>query len=141
LPHVELEITRGKARNIVRPIDGLAYLIGRAEDNDLVLADLQFPDSHSYLLRSPIGLTLCWLGEGPEITVDGQPVLSTASVPNGARLRTGPYEFRIRMTWPIAGEDDDEFPRSDAAGEVVTADGLPQFSSLTLPFRQVENPA
>jgi hypothetical protein len=129
LPKVELEITRGKARNLVRSIDALAFLIGGAEDNDLVLADPQFPDSHSYLLRSPLGLTLCWLGEGPEITVNGEPVLSTALVADAARLRTGPYEFRVRLAWPATGEDG--FPRSEVAGEVVLADRSP---SAHLPF-------
>lgn len=102
LPQVELEIARGSSQRRVRPIDGLAYLIGGADDNDLVLTDEQFPDSHSYLLRSPLGLTLCWLGEGPEMTVDGRPVLSTTLVSDGARLRTGPYEFRVRIAWPTA---------------------------------------
>lgn len=132
LPDVALEITRGRARNTTRRIEGLAYLIGAAEDNDLVLADSQFPDSHSYLLRSPLGLTLCWLGEGPEITVDAVPVLSSALVPDGARLRTGPYEFRIRLEWPRAVEASDEvatdvgdvldFPRSITRPEIVIAD-------------------
>jgi len=131
LPNVALEITRGRARNSIRRIEGLAYLIGAAEDNDLVLADSQFPDSHSYLLRSPLGLTLCWLGDGPEITVDAVPVLSSALVPDGARLRTGPYEFRIRIEWPTtevaesaaAGcADDIDFPRSITRPEIVIAD-------------------
>jgi hypothetical protein len=113
LPEVELAITRGRARNAVRPITGLAYLIGAAEDNDLVLADDQFPDSHSYLLRSPLGLTLCWLGEGPEITVDGRPVLSSTLVPDGSRLRTGPYEFRMRVKWTSSPWSSAAF---DAAG-------------------------
>lgn len=106
LPLAELEITRGRARQRVRPIDGLAFLIGSADDNDLVLSDDQFPESHSYLLRSPLGLTLCWLGEGPEVTINGEPVTSTALVPPDARLRTGPYEFRIRLTWPTATGDE-----------------------------------
>jgi hypothetical protein len=110
LPSAELEITRGRARQRVRPIDGLAFLIGSADDNDLVLSDDQFPESHSYLLRSPLGLTLCWLGEGPEITINGQPVSSTALVPADARLRTGPYEFRIRLTWPTTtGNEGEQF--------------------------------
>jgi hypothetical protein len=123
LPRVELEITRGRARRRLRPIDGLAYLIGAADDNDLVLADPQFPDSHSYLLRSPLGLTLCWLGEGPDVTVNGTPVLSTALVPADARLRTGPYEFRIRLSWP-ADDDGDDDGHAVLAGphDVVTAD-------------------
>lgn len=140
LPRAELEIARGRARNVVRSIDGLAYLIGAADDNDLVLADEQFPDSHSYLLRSPLGLTLCWLGEGPEITIDGTPVLSAASVPDGARLRTGPYEFRIRLTWPVADEATEEsadragdFPRSPTRPEIVTADTTDAAARLWFP--------
>jgi hypothetical protein len=124
LPKVELEITRGRARQRVRPIDGLAFLVGAADDNDLVLADPQFPDSHSYLLRSPLGLTLCWLGEGPEITVNGAPVLSTALVPADARLRTGPYEFRIRLAWPAVDAGDSSGNAGLLAGphDIVTAD-------------------
>lgn len=131
LPSVSLEITRGRARNSIRQIEGLAYLIGSAEDNDLVLADSQFPDSHSYLLRSPLGLTLCWLGDGPEITVDAIPVLSSALVPDGARLRTGPYEFRVRVEWNQAGATvaaaevetgGSDFPRSITRPEIVIAD-------------------
>jgi hypothetical protein len=118
-----LEITRGRARQRLRPIDGLAYLIGAADDNDLVLADPQFPDSHSYLLRSPLGLTLCWLGEGPDVTVNGEAVLSTALVPADARLRTGPYEFRVRLTWPAEEQGDDEGgPLLAGPHDIVTAD-------------------
>jgi hypothetical protein len=142
LPRVELEISRGRAKQLVRPIDGLVYLIGAAEDNDLVLADPQFPDSHSYLLRSPLGLTLCWLGEGPEVTVDGVPTLGTSLVPDGSRLRTGPFEFRIRLTWPTVAESEDsdsgDFPRAPQLPETVAGElsgSLPAagFPS-TLPF-------
>lgn len=141
LPQAELEITRGKARNSVRPIDGLAYLIGGAEDNDLVLADPQFPDSHSYLLRSSLGITLCWLGEGPEITVDGEPVQSTALVQNGARLRTGPFEFRVRIAWPTAPSADDETSPPVGEGEIVLADDVPTFHLPTYRKMQAESPA
>jgi hypothetical protein len=147
LPHVEIEISRGRARQLVRRIDGLVYLIGAAEDNDLVLADPQFPESHSYLLRSPLGLTLCWLGEGPEVTVDGVPAVGTALVPDGSRLRTGPFEFRIRITWPTVAESEavdqeiapaDDFPRSPHLPESVTGAGsggsAPASFPSTLPF-------
>jgi hypothetical protein len=142
LPRVELEISRGRARELVRSVDGLVYLIGAAEDNDLVLADPQFPDSHSYLLRSPLGLSICWLGEGPEVTVDGLPVLGTSLVPDGSRLRTGPFEFRIRLTWPapVDAEDPegDDFPRAPHDPQRVADDAplphpLVQLPS-TLPF-------
>jgi hypothetical protein len=142
LPRVELEISRGRAKQLVRQIDGLVYLIGAAEDNDLVLADSQFPDSHSYLLRSPLGLTLCWLGEGPEVTVDGVPTLGTSLVPDGSRLRTGPFEFRIRLTWPTLAEAEaaeaDDFPGAphlpeSVAGAEAAGPTAASFPS-TLPF-------
>lgn len=142
LPQVELQITRGRARNSVRSITGLAFLIGAADDNDLVLADEQFPDSHSYLLRSPLGLMLCWLGEGPEITVDAEPVLSSAAVPDGARLRTGPYEFRLRVSWPQASQSselsEEDFPRSLTLPEVVLAEDPALFSGLSFPSPQID---
>ena len=138
LPKVELEITRGRARQRIRPIDGLAFLVGAADDNDLVLADPQFPDSHSYLLRSPLGLTMCWLGEGPEVTINGEPVLSTALVPADARLRMGPYEFRVRLSWPVADvADEANGPLLAGPHDIVTADrgaGVIFEAPVPLPF-------
>ncbi len=109
LPKVQLEIYRGKARNRLRQVTVPVFLIGTADDSDLVLGDPQFPESHAYLFVSAGGVTLRQLGSGPEITVAGE-LVHSARLKDGDRIRTGPYEFRIRIEWP-------EGRRTDPAGQ------------------------
>jgi hypothetical protein len=96
LPQVELEITRGRVRNRVRLMRGTTFLIGSGRDCDLVLGDPQFEELHSYLLLGPEGLVLRHLGFPPELTVDGRPVRKVV-LWNRARIRTGPFEFRVHI--------------------------------------------
>jgi len=96
LPQVELEITRGRVRNRIRPMRGTTFLIGSGRDCDLVLGDPQFQELHSYLLLGPEGLVLRHLGFAPELTVDGRPVRKVV-LWNRARIRTGPFEFRVHI--------------------------------------------
>jgi hypothetical protein len=100
LPRVELEVTRGRARHPLRRVEQRTYLIGAAPDCDLVLGDLQFADVHAYLLRDARGVTLRWLGQNPELTVNGQVVETAIGLADQDRLRTGPYEFKIHIHWP-----------------------------------------
>jgi len=96
LPQIELEITRGRVRNRVRVMRGTTFLIGSGHDCDLVLGDPQFEELHSYLIWGSQGLVLRHLGFAPEITVDGRPVRKIV-LRSGARIRTGPFEFRVRI--------------------------------------------
>ncbi|MCE9555975.1 MAG: FHA domain-containing protein [Planctomycetes bacterium] len=96
LPQVELEITRGRARNLVRAMRGTTFLIGSGSECDLVLGDPQFQDVHGYLLIGAQGLVIRHLGFDPELTVDGRPVRK-ALLWNQARIRTGPFEFRVHI--------------------------------------------
>lgn len=96
LPQVTLEIVRGRARQRIRPIVRPAFLIGSAADSDLMLASEQFPTAHCYLLLNPEGVGLRWLGFAPEVLVNDRPV-ERAELQDGDLLRTGPYEFRIRI--------------------------------------------
>jgi Inner membrane component of T3SS, cytoplasmic domain len=96
LPHVELEILRGRAQNRVRPVKVPAFLIGSATDCDLVLGDNRFPEAHSYLLVSPNEVALRWLGVGPRVTVNNEPV-DKARLADGDHLQMGPYHFRIAI--------------------------------------------
>ncbi|MBI3836314.1 MAG: hypothetical protein HY288_00075 [Planctomycetia bacterium] len=98
-PKVELEITRGRAQQRVREVRGAAFLIGTASDCDLVLGDPQFAEVHSYLLLSPTRVTVRHLGFGPGLSVAGQDV-TWATLRHNDELRTGPYEFRVRIHWP-----------------------------------------
>lgn len=96
LPQVTLEIIRGRARQRIRPIVRPAFLIGSAADSDLMLGAQQFPTAHCYLLLNPEGVGLRWLGFSPEVLVNDRPV-EKAELQDGDVLRTGPYEFRIRI--------------------------------------------
>ncbi len=95
LPTVHLEIVRGRAKQRRRAVEVPAFLIGRAGDCDLVLADAQIPEVHAYLFVTQHMVTIRHLS-GPELTVNGQPV-STALLADGDRIRTGPYEFQIAI--------------------------------------------
>jgi len=97
LPEVNLEIVRGQARQRLRPVAASAFLIGAANDCDLVLGDHRFADVHSYLFRRPGQVTLRRLGFEPELSVNGQ-VVDFVALSDGDRIRTGPFEFRIHIT-------------------------------------------
>ena len=96
LPRVELEILRGRAKNRLRRIDVPVFLIGSAHDCDLVLADPDFPEVHTYVYVTKDGVSVRRLGEGPEMVVDGEVVQSSAML-HGQRLKLGPYEFTLHV--------------------------------------------
>jgi predicted component of type VI protein secretion system len=111
LPQVTLEILRGRARQRIRPIVRPAFLIGSAADSDLMLGAAQFPAAHCYLLLNPEGVGLRWLGFAPDVLVNDRAV-EKADLRDGDILRTGPYEFRIR----IRSEDTDPNDNESEAG-------------------------
>lgn len=96
LPKVQLEIVCGQARHKVRPIEVPVFLIGTADDCDMVLGDPRFPEAHMYLLPTEEGVSLRWLGVGPEVTVGGRPV-DTTLLQHDDCIRTAQYEFRIHI--------------------------------------------
>lgn len=96
LPHVELEILRGRAQNRIRPVKVPAFLIGSATDCDLVLGDNRFPEAHSYLLVSTTEVALRWLGVGPQVKVNDE-LIDKARLADGDHLQMGPYHFRIMI--------------------------------------------
>merc|ERR1711964_370100 len=98
LPRVALEILRGRAKSKIRPISMPTFLIGSATDCDLVLGDSQFPAVHTYLRLSPREVSVRHLGFLPTLYVNGTPVASVpAPLTNGDVIRTGPYEFAVRI--------------------------------------------
>jgi pSer/pThr/pTyr-binding forkhead associated (FHA) protein len=96
LPRVTVEITRGRARVTIREVHVSAYLIGGAEDCDLILADPRFPDVHAYILRHHDGVTLRYLGSKPALTVNNR-LMRTTELFDGDCIATGPYEFTIHI--------------------------------------------
>ncbi|WP_186767491.1 FHA domain-containing protein [Blastopirellula retiformator] len=93
----ELLIRRGRADRPSRPLDGPLFLIGSDAECDLVLGDPQFPGSYAYIFNRGSQLTLRWLGEGPELTVNGE-TFESGKLVDGDRIRCGPYEFQLAVT-------------------------------------------
>lgn len=115
LPSVELEITRGQARRRVRKVDVPVFLIGTADDCDLVLGDPQFPEVHSYLFLSAEGVWIRHMGSEPAIAVEGR-LVKSAQLCDGDHVRTGAYEFRVSIGSPVDWDDGDE--RGDGGSSI-----------------------
>jgi predicted component of type VI protein secretion system len=116
LPRVELEILRGRARNKLRRVDVPVFLIGSARDCDLVLADADFPDVHTYLYVNRGGVSVRRIAESPALSVDGREVQS-ATIVDGQTLQVGRYEFAVHIDRPRQEpkpEEDKEDGRSAA---------------------------
>lgn len=96
LPRVSLEITRGKARERIRPVKGAVFLIGSAVDCDLVLGDAAFPEAYAYLYVKPEGVSIRRLGSGPELLVSGE-MTEASHLTDGDRLHFGRFEFAVHI--------------------------------------------
>jgi predicted component of type VI protein secretion system len=93
---VELEILRGHARQRRRPVNVPVYLIGTAEDCDLVLGDPAIPEVHTYLYLRAEGVTIRTLGAAPKLKLEGIEV-ETARLRDGDRFAIGPFAFRVHI--------------------------------------------
>src|SRR5262245_37404270 len=69
-PRVALEITRGRVQQRIRPVRGRVFLIGTANDCDLVLGDLTFPDVYAYVFILDAKVAIRRLGAGPDLVVN-----------------------------------------------------------------------
>jgi pSer/pThr/pTyr-binding forkhead associated (FHA) protein len=96
LPQVGLEIVRGKASRRIREVNPPVFLVGAAEDCDLVLGDLRFPEAYAYLYVTIRGVSVRHLGEGPELYVNGE-LTESALLADGDILELGAYEFQLHI--------------------------------------------
>jgi hypothetical protein len=127
-PHVKwpetvlgLEIVRGQARQMFRPITGPVFMIGTAVDCDLVLADAAFPETYLYLYIKDDAVSIRRFGVGPELFVD-EVETDVAELPLGSVIQFGPYAFRLtQQTGGGRGPDDDRpDPKPDDELELIT---------------------
>jgi hypothetical protein len=98
-PQVSLEITRGRVQQRIRHVKSRVFLIGSANDCDLVLGDLQFPEAYAYLFVSGSEVTIRRLGAGPELAVNGERIESSELF-RGDRVAFGPFELAVRIDEP-----------------------------------------
>ena len=141
LPEVRLQIVRGRARHKIRKVCHSAFLIGSGPDCDLVLGDPQFADVHSCLLVTPRGVAIRHLGFEPILTVNGMPA-NKMELRHNNRIRTGPYEFRIHISWKQAphlrlfvGSEDSP---TAGGGLKISAGTLPA-AAVPLPWRHMSH--
>lgn len=110
LPRVDLEILRGRARNKLRPVKVPVFLIGSARDCDLVLAEADFPEVHTYVYVNRGGVSVRRIAESPSLLINGREVQAAAIV-DGQKLQIGRYEFEVRIDRPanprLHREDED----------------------------------
>jgi predicted component of type VI protein secretion system len=140
---VSLEIVRGQAKQRLRPVLNPTFLIGTADDCDLVLGDPQFPEVHAYIRISNEGVSLRHLGFAPPITINGR-TATQQPLADGDRLRTGPFEFVVHLQPGEVDDDDTVGHRSlglpaamdrveDAVGNALVQQLLAQIRSEILP--------
>ncbi len=96
LPQVGLEIVRGKASRRIREVSPPVFLIGAAEDCDLVLGDQRFPAAYAYLYVTARGVSVRHLGEGPELLVNRE-LTESSLLADGDVLEMGAYEFQLHI--------------------------------------------
>lgn len=148
-----LEIVRGQAQQMFRPIAGPVFMIGTAGDSDLVLADESFPETYLYLyiktdeqLNETVSVRR--LGVGPELRVD-EVELDVAELPLGSVLEFGAYAFRLTQRsssqpgpdggpgrGPDTNNDDEPFlPADFSAWEVDESAALDKVRALLADVR------
>lgn len=96
LPRAQLEILRGKASRRLREVSPPVFLVGAAQDCDLVLGDRAFPEAYAYLYVTTRGVSLRHLGDGPALYVNGE-LTESALLADGDLLELGPYEFQVHV--------------------------------------------
>lgn len=98
LPQVTLEIRTG-CQSRYAEVASSPYLLGAADDCDLVLRDPLIPSAHSYILVAPRRVTICQLGFAPDLHVNGVR-LSRAALKNGDLVSFGLVELKVHIEWP-----------------------------------------
>jgi hypothetical protein len=143
-----LEIVRGQAQQMFRPIMNPVFMIGTAVDSDLVLADESFPETYLYLYIKTDELlnetvSVRRFGVGPALRID-EVEIDVAELPVGSVLEFGAYAFRLTQRTssqpgpgdgpgrgPDSNNDDEPFlPADFSAWEVDEAAALDKVRAL-----------
>jgi hypothetical protein len=123
---VHLEVTRGRTRYRLRPVQAPAFLIGAAADCDLVLGDRSFPEVHACLLLQRDEVAIRHLGFAPGLLVNGAPV-GRAALAHGDTIEAGPYAFRLLLS-PPEGDRPREGSSRPGDHEPPASDGESRFA-------------
>lgn len=94
-PFLFLEICRGKTSYPERPVCSPNFVIGSGPSCDLRLGGEDIADAHAVLIQSENDVHLQWLGDVPELLLNGEPI-QEAVVSDGDRIGIGQFEFLVR---------------------------------------------
>ncbi len=93
----QLEITRGRTQNPLRPITHERFLIGAGERCDLRLGGQDMPPLHSIVHIDGVDVWIDVIADGPELKVNGEPTQS-ASLVDGDEFEIGTFHLALRDT-------------------------------------------
>ncbi len=94
---VKVEITSGDTGTRYYELRNTASFIGSDQECDIRLADDCFPPIYAFLLLHPKGVVLRHLGQGPEISVDGQSTRRLL-ITSAAHIVAGPFSFLLQVS-------------------------------------------
>ncbi|MEX2173449.1 MAG: FHA domain-containing protein [Pirellulaceae bacterium] len=121
---VSLEITRGRVRQRTRQIASRVFLIGSANDCDLVLGDLQFPEAYAYVFVDGSDVSIRRLGSGPVLVVCDEE-LETSELFHGDLIEMGPFAMQVVIDHPPRrSPHDDDATHLRVAGANELAENL-----------------
>lgn len=123
-PFLYLEICRGKTSYPRRPVCSPNFVIGSGPSCDLRLGGEEIPDAHAVLIATEDEVYLQWLGESPELLLNGEPT-QEAVVSDGDQIGIGRFEFIVhRVLGEQATQESpiDETSETEAEAALKTAD-------------------
>ncbi|MHC4877242.1 MAG: FHA domain-containing protein [Planctomycetota bacterium] len=121
----QLEITRGRTQNPMRPITHERFLIGAGERCDLRLGGNDMPPLHSIVHVDGIDVWIDVIADGPELKVNSESTRS-ANLADGDEIEIGTFQLALRDTGA------DSPPPILQAFNTDSIDGEPEIDPSTL---------
>lgn len=125
----QLEITRGKTAQPLRPILGDRYLIGSGDWCDLCLGGPQMPVLHSVIHRDGEQIWIDAVAPTPELTINGLATQFSELQPDD-ELAIGAFQFNLRQN--KRANNRSAVPSIDRVTAVPELDELPNLSASEL---------
>ena len=101
-PLVRLELRHGSANPTFHDLPGEEFLLGSVPGCDLRIPGANLPPIIAQFVRRPDGLRIRKLAPTQPIFLNGQPVVTQASLANGDRLQIGPVDIQVHLTMSSA---------------------------------------
>ncbi|MCA9070943.1 MAG: FHA domain-containing protein [Planctomycetaceae bacterium] len=125
VPFLHLEICRGKTSYPKRPVCSPNFVIGSGPSCDLRLGGEEIPDAHAVLIGTETDVYLQWLGEAPELLLNGEPI-QEAIVSDGDQIGIGRFEFIVhrQVAQQVTQETNEEEIHQESADPPMETSSL-----------------